>query len=86
MKVVNNDPDFKVINWGEKQIDLTNQEDVKMVGHLLLTECHIKENGDINNKPSICLILRAGPMAFYSEISLKMFKPVLDELRKYEEH
>jgi hypothetical protein len=48
------------------------------------TECHIKPDGDINDGPSLCFVLErlGSPKIVIGQISVKMFMPVIEELKK----
>lgn len=64
--------DFTVKVWTkDEQIDLRHL--VPFAGELKPIELHIKEDGDINDEPSLALILRDGLCRNYvAQISLRM--------------
>ena len=62
--------DFLVKFWGEAPIDLRG---MNVVGQLRPTELHVKADGDINNGPSLCIVLDSpSGLRFAAQISVRM--------------
>jgi len=78
---LNKDPDFSVYNVGTDKIELTQSG---LIGQLVPVECYIKTDGTKDNKPVLCFVLEdvyaLRQQYFVAQISLKMFKPVIDQL------
>jgi len=69
--------------WGEgEQIDLTNKN---IMCSLIPTEFHIKADGDINNEPSLAIVMEdciGAGVSVVGQISYKMLLPVIEALEK----
>jgi hypothetical protein len=80
---LNKDPDFSLYNWGTDQIDLSEDH---IRGEFVPVECHIKMDGTKDNKPCILFVVEdAVGNRFAHQISLKMFQPVLDEIKRIQD-
>lgn len=78
--VVPSDPDFQVRLWpvGE-QVDLRTLGPI--ANELRPTECHIKPDGDVENRPSLVFVMDSlHGSKMVAQISASMFKPVLKEI------
>lgn len=76
-----NDKDFKVdtVDQGQ-QVDLRHHGTIQEMRPI---ECHIKPDGDINDNPALIFVLSdMRQKKVVAQISLKMFMPVIRELRK----
>lgn len=71
--------DFKVKVWPKgEQIDLMA---LNVVREMKPIECHIKPDGSVFEKPSLCFVL-VDPFGrnFVAQISAEMLRPVIAEL------
>jgi hypothetical protein len=79
------DADFQVLDWGTEAIGLNLSKFDSFRGNIRADECHIKTDGDLDNKPSVAFLLRDGAgNAYVAQISARMLKPVIDRLKWYE--
>jgi len=69
-------------NWGTEKISLVNP---LLINHLLqgqLKELHLKEDGEVNNGPSFCIVItsRVNGSGMFGQVSFKMLKEAFNEL------
>ena len=80
MKVIHEEQSFKVVNWGNEQIDFTTY-DIKE--ELRPGELHIKENGAMNDTRSFCFVLKnQNGENFVAQISEEMLNRGLNASRR----
>jgi hypothetical protein len=70
--------EFQGFNHGKKQVDLSH---LKVMAQLRPTEVHLKEDGSIEDKPSLCFVMVDGSnFAMFGQISVDMFNEGLADI------
>lgn len=72
------DEPFRGINHGTEKIDLTHLG--RPVRELRPTEVHLKENGALGEKPSLCFVLDDGLIPVVGQISVSMLNKGLADI------
>jgi hypothetical protein len=72
---------IKAVNHGLGKIDLKEIQKTSLLVELVPVELHHKEDGDLDDKPSFCIVLKSQPgMHFYGQISLRMLDEAMNQL------
>lgn len=81
MNVVHEEQDWRVVllKPGE-QVDLRGRP---VVTEVMLTECYILPEGDINDNPSVCFVAKTREgKEIVAQISERMLQPMINELKE----
>lgn len=70
--------DLIAINHGTGKVDLRHLGAAAL--RMLPTELHLKEDGALNGKPSVCFVMETPFATAYGELSLEMWNTALETI------
>ena len=76
---------FIVKTWPKGQQINLSEHSAAYGGELFLAEMHVKEDGSLDDKPSIALVLKSSRgFVFTSQISAETFTKVVEAIRTFD--